>query len=99
MLGDNPLISGVIIDGVINMTLGTTQTSVAIRVRRGALAGTQVGATVTAAAAAATAIPSTAFSVLDASPVSGQSYVITAQQAGGAGNATGSAVVVSATAA
>lgn len=73
--------------GVI--TMGASQTTVALKVERGVAAGgTQVGTTVTPAIAGGAA---GLFAVeVEDTPgdVAGQQYVLTGTQAGGAGNAT-----------
>jgi len=97
-LSENPLISGVIVDGVINLTPGTATTGMTIRVRRGSLTGALVGPaqqlTPTAGSPA-----SHAFSAYDTAPVSGQPYVVTMQAAGATAASTANYAVATATAA
>ncbi len=96
-LGDNPLVSSVVIDAVLNFTGGAAVTGVSFRVRRGSLTGTQVGPTWTPAGTG----PFVGLPLCVVDPVSGATpaqYVITAQQAGATGNGTVNYLAVSATA-
>jgi hypothetical protein len=87
-LGDNPLISGVVVDGIMNMTPGAGTTGVTMRIRRGSLTGALVGpAQVVSPTVSVPGVSS--FSALDLAPVPGQPYVVTMQQAA----ATGAGVV------
>lgn len=99
-LADNPLITGVIVDGVVNYTPGTGTTQVTVRVRRGTtIAGALVGVAQVHALVAGNpgGIP---FSALDLAPVPGGSYCVTVQQTAGPATAAGNAgvAVVTATA-
>jgi hypothetical protein len=99
-LGDNPLISGVVVDGVVNFTPGVGTTQLTIRVRRGTtIAGALVG--VAQVHALAAGVPGgVPFSAFDTAPVAGGSYCVTVQQTAGPATAAGSAgvAVVTATA-
>lgn len=97
-LGDNPLISGVVVDGVIDITPGTAATAVTLKCRRTGVAGTQVGPTLTVPNAAAGVLGTRAFSFFDAAPVGGV-YVITVTAASQSGAGTINQLVVTATAA
>jgi hypothetical protein len=97
-LADNPLISGVVIDGVIDITPGTAATGVTLRCRRTNVAGAQVGPTLPIPGAAAGALSSRAFSFLDTAPT-GAPYVITQTAAAQTGAGNVNAVLATATAA
>jgi hypothetical protein len=98
VLADNPLISGVVIDGVIDITPGTGATAVTLRCRRTNAAGAQIGPTLTIPGAAAGALGTRAFSFNDTAPT-GAPYVITTTAAAQTGAGTVNAIVVTATAA
>jgi hypothetical protein len=97
-LNENPLISGVVVDGVINLTAGTGTTGGTIRVRRGSLTGALVGPAQQLVPTAGSPGP-VAFSAFDPAPVSGQPYVVTYQAAGATAASTANYVVATATAA
>ena len=86
---NNPGGQGVSIDGMVDITAGTSTTAIVLRVRRDTLTGTVVG-TVTHSLAATVlgAIPfdflDTAATALVGAPV----YVLTAQQTAGSANGT-----------
>jgi hypothetical protein len=96
-LGDNPLISGVVVDGVLNITPGATATAVIIRIRRTNLTGAVVGVaqTHTLANPASGSVP---FTALDTAPVAGN-YVVTLATTGQSGAGAVGYAVVTATAA
>jgi hypothetical protein len=96
-LGDNPLIQGVVVDGIINITTGTTATAVVIRVRRTNISGAIVGTAQTHSIGAATngSIP---FSAFDSAPVPGV-YVVTVSVTGQGSAGAANVAVVTATAA
>jgi hypothetical protein len=96
-LGDNPLISGVVIDGVLDITPGTAATGVTIKCHRNTLGGAQVGPTLTIPGAAAGALSSRAFAMFDNAPTGG-TYVITQTAAAQSGAGTVGSIVVTATA-
>jgi hypothetical protein len=97
-LGDNPLISGVVVDGVVDITPGTAATSVTVKCRRGTTtSGTQIGATLTVPSAAAGVLGTRAISFQDTAPT-GSPYVITQTAAAQTGAGTVNSLVVTATA-
>jgi hypothetical protein len=100
-LGQNPLVGGVIIEVCLNgIAPGTSTTNVTFKVRKGTVAGAQVGVTYTPNPAAANAAGANGyFKVFDPAPVSGQNYVITATAAAQAGAGTIGEVIVETTAA
>ena len=96
-LGDNPLISGVVVDGVIDITPGAGGGITTLKCRRTGVAGTQVGPTLTVPNAAAGTLGTRAFSFFDNAPVGGV-YVITVTVATQTGAGTVNQLVVTATA-
>jgi hypothetical protein len=87
-LGDNPLIQGVTIQASLNnLAPGAGTTAGVIRVRKGTVAGTQVGVNKANTQANGTT-QSDSIRAYDPAPVSGQVYVITYQQTGGTGAGT-----------
>jgi hypothetical protein len=93
VLGDNPLVTGVTIDAVLNIAPGATTTAVVVRFRRGTtVGGAQIGAsqTHTLAAGASAGIAAGAY---DSAPGSGGSYCVTVQQTGGSGAGTVNGVI------
>lgn len=97
-LGDNPLISGVVVDGVADITPGTGATSVTLKCRRTNVAGTQIGPTLTVPSAVATVLGTRAFSFFDSTPGLSSQYVITQTAAAQSGAGTVNSIVVTATA-
>ena len=95
------LVQATVIDGFLNFTAGAGTTAVVVRVRRGSLAGAQVGPNLTHTLAAA-AIGSVAVAVNDTPlqatpPNEGQVYVVTIQQTGGTGAGSTNYAVFTAT--
>lgn len=78
----------VILEGAAQITAGTSTTGVQLRVRRGGLTGTQVGATSQTAGDARTQLQASI--QVDDFPgdVANQVYVLTAQQVAATGNGT-----------
>jgi hypothetical protein len=97
-LADNPLISGVVIDGVINIVTGLTASAIVVRVRRTNVSGAVVGVAQTVAASAS-ANASLPFSAFDTAPVAGGVYVVTVSVTGQSGAGSIPTCVVTATAA
>ena len=94
-LSDNPLVSSIVIDAVLNYTIGATGTGQSFRVRRGSLTGTQVGPTF-APAVSPIGFP---ICVVDSVPNPPPAqYVITVQQAAATANGTVNYLAASATA-
>lgn len=98
LLGDNPLITGVVVDGVLSLTPGATASSVVIRVRRTNVTGAVVGPVSPLYPVAPTVPSAIPFSVFDVAPVSGGSYVVTVVSTAQSGAGSVNSVVVTATA-
>lgn len=89
-------LSNNVIEGVMNITLGTSATGFSLRCRRLSLTGTQVGTTQTITLAAATPV-NVPFRFQDPASPSGAAYVITVQPIAGTGAGAINEIVCSAT--
>ena len=89
-----PHAGGLLVQGFVNITPGTGQTSVQLTVRQGSGTGGAVvitGQTATVAAGNAIDLP---FYVIDGSPPPGNQYTVTVTQAGGAGSGAINAALI-----
>jgi hypothetical protein len=86
LLGDNPLISGVVVDSNITATPGLGATAITLRVRRNTLTGAIVG-TALVLPVTASAVSQAALTFLDTTPST--TYVVTIQQSAGPATAAG----------
>lgn len=89
-----PHAGGLLVQGFVNVTPGTGQTTVQLTVRQGpGASGTVVttGQPVTVIAGSPSDLP---FYVIDGAPAAGNQYTVTATQAGGAGNGTINAALI-----
>lgn len=88
---------GVMLDGSINLLVGTGATAAVIRVRSGSLTGALIGVahTVTVTAGTTVELP---IAELDAASlvVAGDTYVVTVQMTGASGNSTVNKVIFAA---
>lgn len=86
--------AGLLVQGFVNVTPGTGQTTVQLTVRQGSGTGGQVVTTGQPIAVAAGSPIDLPFYTMDGSPAQGAQYTVTVTQAGGAGNGTLNAALI-----
>jgi len=86
---------GVVIQANVNVTIGTSGTAIVLRVRKGSLTGTLVGAAQTITAAAGNTVAAT-IDELDTVLAQNVTYVLTGQVTAGAANSTVNRAVLTA---